>query len=571
MVAGTGRDRDRDSSEERPDYGGPEEPVAPGDIIGAEEPSGPSEPVGEEAARKAAEEEAARKAAEEEAASKAAEEAAAKAAEEEAAKKAAEETSREEPAEFVFGIVPPVGGPYPVSTDQAGSEYTYQEVRKVPKRRRASKEPKEPVPEPKEGPKKKPDKEKEPEEEPEEGGEKGKKGKGKNRNWRFRTEEGHQKRKLKSASKRAEKFKARGEELPEHLQQLLASFGPGGVSSSSTDRPRDTPKPEEEFEEVIEEPLEAAYKPRFVLKEAAQVRAETADVPEPDPGVKDQRTVQVGRLVGQIATPKPEPERSRSRPRDRRITVHPKISELAKARAHGEAEQERYLGSNYRQRVSAATEAVRRAKARGTVAQSIQKAVYNLDGIGEACSSCDDRVTKQKEVIREFAARRIAEKRAKRSAEDKPKEEGQRKEEKGTKEKKVQKFDSYVPVLVPGRQRGQSLEREVRRHTYEYRRRGTAEAADTGKEERSRSALRRAEANREVLPEEREEKKEEKKGEKKEEKEESKEEERTPWIIKAVERAEAAVAAERAESLRSTPTTPRLPKRRRRNQKKAKK
>ena len=68
MVAGTGRDRDRDSSEERPDYGGPEEPVAPGDIIGAEEPSGPSEPVGEEAARKAAEEEAARKAAEEEAA-----------------------------------------------------------------------------------------------------------------------------------------------------------------------------------------------------------------------------------------------------------------------------------------------------------------------------------------------------------------------------------------------------------------------------------------------------------------------------------------------------------------------
>ena len=287
------------------------------------------------------------------------------------------------------------------------------------------------------------------------------------------------------------------------------------------------------------------------MKEATQVRAETADVPEPDPGVKDQRKVQVGRLVGQIATPKPEPERSRSRPRDRRITVHPKISELAKARAHGEAEQERYLGSNYRQRVSAATEAVRRAKARGTVAESIQKAVYNLDGIGEACSSCDDRVTKQKEVIREFAARRIAEKRAKRSAEDKPKEEGQRKEEKGTKEKEVQKFDSYVPVLVPGRQRGQSLEREVRRH-YEYRQRGTAEAADTGKEERSRSALRRAEANREVLPEEREEKKEEKK----EEKEESKEEERTPWIIKVVERAEAAVAAERAEEYSYYSETP---------------
>ena len=427
--------------------------------------------------------------------------------------------------------------PYPVASDSRGGEYTYQEVRLLPKEKAS--EPKarpgggNKPPEPEGAPKKK-----EVEEEPKEPkeGPKGKKGKGKNRNWRFRTEEGHQKRKLKSASKRAEKFKARGEELPEHLQQLLASFGPGGVSSSSTDRPRHTPKPEEEFEEVIEEPLEAAYKPRFVLKEAAQVRAETADVPEPDPGVKDQRKVQVGRLVGQIATPKPEPERSRSRPRDRRITVHPKISELAKARAHGEAEQERYLGSNYRQRVSAATEAVRRAKARGTVAQSIQKAVYNLDGIGEACSSCDDRVTKQKEVIREFAARRIAEKRAKRSAEDKPKEEGPRKEEKGTKEKKVQKFDSYVPVLVPGRQRGQSLEREVRRHTYEYRRRGTAEAADTGKED----------------PEEREEKKEEKKGEKKEEKEE----ERTPWIIKAVERAEAAVAAEGAEEYSYYSETP---------------
>ena len=88
--------------------------------MGLRRPSGPTEPVGEEAARKAAEEEAARKAAEEEAASKAAEEAAAKAAEEEAAKKAAEEeaakkaaeeTNLEEPEEFVFGIVPPVGGP----------------------------------------------------------------------------------------------------------------------------------------------------------------------------------------------------------------------------------------------------------------------------------------------------------------------------------------------------------------------------------------------------------------------------------------------------------------------------
>lgn len=122
--------------------------------------------------------------------------------------------------------------------------------------------------------------------------------------------------------------------------------------------------------------------------------------------------------------------------------------------------------------------------------------MYNLDGIGEACSSCDDRVTKQKEVIREFAARRIAEKRAKRAAEDKPKEEGPRKEEKGTKEKKVQKFDSYVPVPVPGRQRGQSLEREVRRHTYEYRRRGTAEARRTEKSFQKRGKKRKKKGKR---------------------------------------------------------------------------
>ena len=99
-----------------------------------------------------------------------------------------------------------------------------------------------------------------------------------------------------------------------------------------------------------------------MLKEAPRVRAETAYIPEPDPGVGDQRKVQVGRLVEQIATPRSEPERSRSRPRDRMITVHPKISELARARAYGEAEQERYLVSNYRRRVSVATEAVRQSK-----------------------------------------------------------------------------------------------------------------------------------------------------------------------------------------------------------------
>ena len=50
MVAEDGRDRDRDTSEERPDFGDREEPVSPTNIVGA---SGPVEP---EAAGEAAEE-----------------------------------------------------------------------------------------------------------------------------------------------------------------------------------------------------------------------------------------------------------------------------------------------------------------------------------------------------------------------------------------------------------------------------------------------------------------------------------------------------------------------------------
>ena len=147
--------------------------------------------------------------------------------------------------------MPAVGRPYPVAKDSKGVEYTYQEVRRVRKRKKAPKEPKEPIPEPEEGPKKKPKKE-EPEE-PEEA--KGKKGKGKGRGFRIRSEEAFQKRKLKSLNKRASEYQARGEELPERLQQLLASFGPGGVSSGSRDRPRVETKP--------------AYVPRFVLKEGS--------------------------------------------------------------------------------------------------------------------------------------------------------------------------------------------------------------------------------------------------------------------------------------------------------------
>ena len=532
MVAEHGRDRDRDTSEERPDYGGPEEPVAPGDIVGAEEPNGPTEPVGEEAARKAAEEEAARKAAEEEAASKAAEEAAAKAAEEEAAKKAAEEeaakqaaeeTNLEEPEEFVFGIVPPVGGPYPVSTDQEGSEYTYQEVRKVPKRRRTSKEPKDPVPEPKEGPKKKPEKkEKEPEEEPEEEGVKGKKGRGKGRNWRFRSEEGYQKRKLKGLNKQAEKYKARGEELPEHLQELLASFGPGGVSSGSRDRPSGESKP--------------AYTPKIVLKEAPRPEPDrTSDVPEPDPAVEDQRKIR----VGQLTTPrKPEEEPEEKPASGARLRSR---SSVRHHRLHRETGRPL---SNYRRRLAAAQEAVAKAKARGSVRASIVQGVYRKEGLDEACSSCDDRVKKQKKVIKEFAAKRIAEKRSQAETGRRSKEEEERR---ASEEKAKRKRQSEnIPIIREGKQRGLSLEREVRVEYEEYRRQKAARRAEAAKKEEDLKAAREA-GERKEKKEESKEKKEEKKEEKEELKAEKKEEERTPGILSAVERAEAKQAAAVAE------------------------
>ena len=520
MVAGDGRERDRDSTEEElPDYRDPGEPVSPTEIVGAEVPSGPAEPAGSGAAEEAAEGEAAGKAAEEEAAGKAAEEEAAKAAEEaaakaaeegaakkaaeeEAARKAVEEAGREEPAEFALEIVPAVGGPYPVAKDSEGVEYTYQEVRRVRKRKKASKEPKEPVPEPGEGPKKKPKKE-EPEKPEEEG--KGKKGKGKGRGFRVRSEEAFQRRKLKGLNKLVSDYEERGEELPERVQQLLATFGPGGVSSGSRDRPSVATKP--------------AYVPRFVLKEAPRPEAEaTSDIPEPDPAVEDQRRVR----VGQLTTPK----QSEDKP-----VGGIRLRSRSGTRLHRESGRQL---SNYRRRLSEAREAVAKAKARGSVRASIRQGVYKKEGLEEACSSCDDRVKKQQEVIREFASRRIAERRAKATAEERLTKTKERKER--TKEER--KEDKNLPVIVAGRQRGESLEREVRAQTYEYlRTRKKSEAAPKAEVEKKKRK-----------EEEKEEKKEEKKKEGKEqkEKEEEKKVERRPWILTAVEKAEAAERAEAA-------------------------
>ena len=528
MVAGDGRERDRDSTEEEPDYGDQEEPIGPTPIVGAEEPSGPEEPAGSGGAAETAQEEAAGKAAEEEAAKKAAEEAAAKAAEEEAAEKAAEEAAakaakeeepegepsqgvaaqeaegeiREEPPSLVLRVTPREPR-YPVAKDSQGREYTYQEVRAVPKEKvpkpRSSKRP----PEPKEGPKKKKPKEEEPEK-PEEGG-KGKKGKGKGRGFRVRSEEAFQRRKLKGLNKLVSDYEERGEELPERVQQLLATFGPGGVSSGSRDRPSVGTKP--------------AYVPRFVLKEAPKPEAEaTSDIPEPDPAVEDQRRVR----VGQLTTPK----KSEDKP-----VGGIRLRSRSGTRLHRESGRQL---SNYRRRLSEAREAVAKAKARGSVRASIRQGVYKKEGLEEACSSCDDRVKKQQEVIREFASRRIAERRAKATAEERPTKTKERKER--TKEER--KEDKNLPVIVAGRQRGESLEREVRAQTYEYlRTRKKSEAAPKAEVEKKKRK-----------EEEKEEKKEEKKKEGKEqkEKEEEKKVERKPWILTAVEKAEAAERAEAA-------------------------
>ena len=195
--------------------------------------------------------------------------------------------------------------------------------------------------------------------------------------------------------------------------------------------------------------------------------------------------------------------------------------------------------SNYRRRLSAAQEAVAKAKARGSVRASIRQGVYKKEGLEEACSSCDDRVKKQQEAIREFASRRIAERRVKAAAEERPTKTKERKERK-ERTKEEQEKNKDLPVIVAGEQRGESLEREVRAQTYEYlRTRKRSEAAPRAEGERK-------EKKEEEKRKREEEKKKEEKEEKEKEKKEETKEERKPWILKAVEKAEAAERAEAA-------------------------
>eukprot|EP00434_Breviolum_minutum_P034462 symbB.v1.2.030505.t1/scaffold3441.1/size58410/4 len=495
-----------------------------------QEPSGPTEPVGEEAARKAAEEEAAKKAAEEAADKAAEEEAARKAAEEEAVGETAESVERTEGSAEAAEVVreelriEPRGPPYPKATDSSGREFSYQVI--VTRRITGKKRPERPT-EPKEPPK------------PIEKG-KGKKGKGKNPNWRPRSEEGTRYRRVKGLLKLLDKRGGSVEGLPEHLQELIHSFGPGGPSSGSgVVRPAAKPRP-------VERP--AAPAPKGEAFEYVRVEEEEpkphwstlSDIPEPDPAVGDQRKVTTGRLQepekereeGPGLAGEPIRLRSRSRVRRRNITVHPRVTDLARSRADRlGGDPERVLGSNYRRRRAAAAEAASQSRARGTVRESIIQGVYKLDDQTQACSSCDERQEKAKKAVREYASRVVERSRTK-PGDKKPvfvtetapqltrpkkrpaasKETQAEAKRKATEERRRRRRQSEdVPVIREGEQRGLSLEREIRIEYEEYRRQRAA-----------REELRRAEAAREVLPEERREKTEEKKEEKKEELKEEK-------------------------------------------------
>ena len=71
------------------------------------------------------------------------------------------------------------------------------------------------------------------------------------------------------------------------------------------------------------------------------------------------------------------------------------------------------IGSNYRRRSAAAQEAVAQARARGTVATAIAARVYQADGIDEACSSCDERKTRQRSAVHRFVSSVVAKSQAK--------------------------------------------------------------------------------------------------------------------------------------------------------------
>ena len=362
MVAREVRDRDSSDTTETPDFGGGEEPVAPGPIVGAD---GPTElegaPEGGAEAAEAAEPEEAGDGPEEP---------------EEAPGGGASRPERV----YELGIVPR-RGPFPKATTASGLVYTYSTVARIDK---AEEEERERI-------------YREKAEERAKGkgakGDKGSEAKGQAEEWlaenpnrRWRSAEALQRKKDRRAKGKGTGKKGEGkpvveygENLPEHLQHIVDAFGPGGASSGSGAtptvdlRPSDHPSTEAETRE----------------------RSRSRDDPLRSEGKGS-------------ATPKAVAGRAR------RITVHPSTTRLAEARvARGAIGSEAALGSNYRQRSAAAQEAVAQARARGTVATSIAARVYQADGIDEACSSCDERKTRQRSAVHRFASSVVAKSQAK--------------------------------------------------------------------------------------------------------------------------------------------------------------
>ena len=194
------------------------------------------------------------------------------------------------------------------------------------------------------------------------------------------------------------------------------------------------------------------------------------------------------------------------------------MTDLARSRAKRlGGDPEGILGSNYRRRRAAAAEAAGQSRARGTVRESIIQGVYGLDDQTQACSSCDERQDKAREAVRAYASKVVERSRTK--PKDKkpvfvtetvpnltrPKKRPAAAQPESAEEKrrkKEQKKGEKLPVIVAGRQRGESLEREVRKQTYEYLR-----------------TKKKSEAAPRAEVEKKEEKKEERKEEKKKEKE----------------------------------------------------
>ena len=163
-------------------------------------------------------------------------------------------------------------------------------------------------------------------------------------------------------------------------------------------------EPSAELQEEIENFGQAPWKRRRV-----QPKTPPKSPPKSSPAPK---TPPKGFTKAQRKEPSPgaEPElltpvAEAAKALGRRVTVHRNIQELAVARtSRGEGTSEQNLASNYRLRKAASAEAAYRAGATGSVAKAIQQSVLQLDGLGNPCSSCDERTRLQRPSLLARAA-----------------------------------------------------------------------------------------------------------------------------------------------------------------------